>query len=400
MRSVSYDGYVDPTKNNWGLLKSQLLGLLNAAPSSSGDVVDWSKVDDLLRQLPVATTEQRCCPGDDPMGRLLIGAVLSKNPPISTVEQTLRAFPCALDHNPAAFFTACRDAPSSGIVSLMTRHLLSSTGDRCVEECPFPWLLSEHVSTEGARAILEVYPQGVLEQSRLLSGYCLLDYMLLSPEMVEQRAFDMSLWSKFKLILLAAGYCEGKRTCGGCVSPIRTILCRAFSTPGFFTNMQQSRHILWLIHQLAWNDRWVFEQKAHDGKFPLHYVLSHKCDVTGESLVPARALVKLLLEAYPGAVTCPFDGRLPLHMAIENGWPCHDMLLALYPEALDIPDPSTELFPFQVSALQGCRGTKEPSVSPEMIDVRDLDVTYELLRANPSHAASVQGRRTHVGAQA
>ena len=171
--------------------------------------------------------------------------------------------------------------------------------------------------------------------------------------------------------------------------------------------MEQAKHVLWLIHQLRSTDRWVFEKQAHDGKFPLHYVLSQKCDVAGEGLVIARELVKILIEADPCCANRVCNGRLALHMAIENGWPCHDLLLAVYPEALDVRDPTTDLFPFQTSATAGGFGCGQGTMkhSPPtsgIIDIRDLDVTYELLRANPNHASGMMhsSNETRVGAQA
>jgi hypothetical protein len=185
---------------------------------------------------------------------------------------------------------------------------------------------------------------------------------------------------------------------------------------GFFTNLPQARHVLWLMHQLCHTDRWVFEAQARDGTLALHYVLSQSlCAgvvVNGDGLVAARELVKLLLQANPAAasVRCARHGRLALHWAIENGWPCHDLLLAIYPEALDIPDPQSELFPFQASAMHPYSTTTTmlprkvvgPASSSAMVDICDLDVTYELLRANPTHAATMQtqGRPQPVEAHA
>ena len=146
-----------------------------------------------------------------------------------------------------------------------------------------------------------------------------------------------------------------------------------------------AHHVLWLLHQLRLTDRWVFEKRADDGSFPLHFVLVQPCNLEGSGLTVARELVKILLEAHPISARQVYHGRLPLHLAIENGWPCHDLLLAAFPEALDIPDPKTELYPFQTAAR-----------AKESCSQCELDLTYELLRANPTHA--MQG--TRVRAQA
>lgn len=103
----------------------------------------------------------------------------------------------------------------------------------------------------------------------------------------------------------------------------------------------------------------------------------------------ARALTQLLLEANPTSASRWAEGKLPLHLAIENGWPCHDLLLAAYPDALDAPDPSTELFPFQVAA-------KHHHLTSSPIAV---DVAYDLLRANPCNALSMVRDRARLRAQ-
>jgi hypothetical protein len=93
----------------------------------------------------------------------------------------------------------------------------------------------------------------------------------------------------------------------------------------------------------------------------------------------------MLLEAHPLSAKHLVNGRLALHMAVENGWPCHDLLLAVFPEALDVPDRKTELFPFQTAAKEDMSKTS-------------LDVTFELLRANPTHARCMGKDFTRVGA--
>lgn len=147
-------------------------------------------------------------------------------------------------------------------------------------------------------------------------------------------------------------------------------------------------HVLWLLHQLRWTDRWVFEKATYDGKFPIHLVLSYKCTADRATLVAARALIQVLLEAHPASASRRVSGKLALHMAVENGWPCHDLLLAAYPEALDAPDPLTELYPFQAAA-------KHHQLSSYSVS---LDMTYDLLRANPCNAGEMSRERTRLRA--
>jgi len=157
-------------------------------------------------------------------------------------------------------------------------------------------------------------------------------------------------------------------------------------------NTERARHILWLLRQLWRTDRWVFKKPSPDGCYPLQYVLGHKCTDDKNGLVASRELVKILLSAHPASARHPFpNGRLPIHAAVQNGWPCHDLLLSVYPESLDIRDPVTGFVPFQAAASSG----SVPGLS--------LDVTFELFRANPANPDIVrlaENRGSGVGAQA
>jgi len=335
--------------------------------------IDWEAVDLLLQELPIVDNSSRCSLQDDPMGRLFLCILLSRNPPLASVQYALRAFPDAACDNAGAFFTACRDA-SSDVLKVLLRHNVVRNRTSCnndkKEECPYPWILSEHISLEGAKSLIEIYPQGVLMPSTYLKGYCPLDYFLLSQDMIDQREFDMILWNKFKMMLFASDCCCPQVI----ISPVHAILDRIFSTSSeFFLNPKVAQHVLWLLHQLRWTDRCVFGKQGRDGSFPLYYLLRHSC-ITKECMVAARELVKIVLEAHPTSSCQVINGRLPLHLAIQNGWPCHDLLLAAYPDALNIVNPDTDLLPFQTAAVVA----SEPSYI--------LDLTYELLRSNPTNA--------------
>lgn len=135
-----------------------------------------------------------------------------------------------------------------------------------------------------------------------------------------------------------------------------------------------------MLRQLRCTDRWVFEKPSSDGLYPLHYVLNHKCTEDKAGLVASRELIKTLLSAHPTSARHPaLGGRLPIHLAVENGWPCHDLLLSVYPEALGVPDPVTGLLPFQSAA------------SSHAVSDLSLDVTFELFRANPTLCIGMVG---------
>jgi hypothetical protein len=94
----------------------------------------------------------------------------------------------------------------------------------------------------------------------------------------------------------------------------------------------------------------------------------------------ARKLVRFILEKFPmvGELTNA-RGRYPIHLAIENGWPCHDIIVGSAPFTLEIKDPISGMYPFQVAACANCR----------KLDVREsggskqLSTLYELIRECP-----------------
>lgn len=206
--------------------KSSILVLL----SQEDNATDWDVIDGLLQQLQATRCLKtaRCSAENDSMGRLLLGSLLSKNPPSASVMYALQAFPDALHHNPAAFFTACRDA-SPETLGVMMRH--STQASKSNKECPYPWIISGHVSLEGAQAILDAHPEGVLKPCQSLSGLCLVDYFLMSSDMIEHRSFDIIMWNKFKLVLLAAAFCYNQKRSDQ-LSPIHVILKRILSSRG------------------------------------------------------------------------------------------------------------------------------------------------------------------------
>jgi hypothetical protein len=111
-------------------------------------------------------------------------------------------------------------------------------------------------------------------------------------------------------------------------------------------------------------------------------------------------LIKIILEAFPEAARRGLrreGGRLvlPLHMAIANGWPCHDLLLAAFPESAEWADPNTDLVPFQAAAASAMRQLHCLTEQHQLLEERHngsasayldlgLNVAFELLRANPA----------------
>eukprot|EP00980_Cylindrotheca_fusiformis_P010587 scaffold2353_cov134-Cylindrotheca_fusiformis.AAC.10 len=367
------------------LTKTRIEELLSSTTS-----IDWSFVIFLLKELDISSAdESRCSLEDDPMGRLLLSKLLTQKAPIQVLQAVFRAYPDCVMHNPAAFFTASHYGASSEVLAEMMRHALRCHFCSTIREneCPYPFIVSDLMSPEAVQALLQVFPQGVLQKSTFLSGYSPLDYLIRSPEMME--SLDAKFWRKLKLMLVAAECCTSQvvEARNVSLSPAHVLLKRLLSYPDIFDDVKVGRRALRLLQQLTMSDRWIFEKPDSDGVYPLHLALSHECRAHNQpGRIIGRELIKILLEAFPRAAEYMLNHRLPIHIAIENGWPCHDLLLALYPEALNTQDSKSDLLPFQTAALM------VDSASP------GLDITFELLRANPNHVRPTEFAR--VSAQA
>jgi hypothetical protein len=58
----------------------------------------------------------------------------------------------------------------------------------------------------------------------------------------------------------------------------------------------------------------------------------------------------MLVDSFRETTTlCTQYGRLALHLGLENGWLCHDVLLNGAPNSLHRRDPKTEMYPFQLA---------------------------------------------------
>lgn len=368
----------------------------------SSSPIDWDSLNLSLKSLEPAHKQSWTSKEDDPMGRLLLGRVLTNQAPLNVIESVLVVFPDCLMYNPAAFFTACRHYKSNqNVLATMMKHALASR-DPSDSECPFPWILSDLVTVSATQAILEIYPQGVLEPSPQLSGKTLLDYLVRSFDLQKHQSVNNTLWTKFKLILVSAE-CSQKANCTTCkkngtLSPAHVLLKRVLSYPDFFENVPVARNIIWLLNQLASTDAWIFQKPDHQGIYPLHVALHQVCTPehhTGK--VIARELVKTLLQAHPQSARYLLHRRLPIHWAVENHWPCHDLLLSVYPEALDAQDSTLELYPFQIAATSVSSCKQSESISSA---VSSLDITFELLRANPTHVRPMPTKYAGVRAEA
>jgi len=115
--------------------------------------------------------------------------------------------------------------------------------------------------------------------------------------------------------------------------------------------------------------------------------------------IEAMDMMQTVLWADPGAAAVESsNGRLPLHLAIDNGLHWNDGIQDIFkanPTAVSVRDPITRLFPFMHASIKHCdaqvdRYTQEDhpgsedmqaSIEPDHI----LTTSYELLRANPAN---------------
>ncbi|KAL3907551.1 MAG: hypothetical protein SGILL_008826 [Bacillariaceae sp.] len=371
---------------NYEEYRQQIRKDLHDALSQDDMSIDWTIVQDLLMKLlqhqatfrvaPQTREEMYASTEDDPLGRIFLTRLVSRDPPVECLDIALQVFPYGIcSSHPVAFFSACSNA-SMEVIDRMFRHTIDKKDDDGA--CPYPWILSQFINLEAAQKMMQAYPQGVLQKpvgagaSFLISesiAFSPLEYVMFSPTMIQKSELDEALWQKFKMMLLTVESLNGNGSIGvGCqISPVHTI------------------HVFWLLRELRASDEWVFQkQRPHDngeGLFPLHLLLSTKCPAKSQSgMAAARELCKILLEADTLAVmhgVAVQGGELfPLHVAIENGWPCHDLLLSIWPESIERSDPRTGLLPFQ-SALT----TTAPAESSMDLS---LDIAFELLRANPT----------------
>ena len=92
----------------------------------------------------------------------------------------------------------------------------------------------------------------------------------------------------------------------------------------------------------------------------------------------ARSLIKFLLKKFPSSVERRnSNGCLPLHIGLENGWPCHDLLVAAAPSVLEIRDPRSNFYPFQIVSNATFQVREENRTTTE------LSALYELIRWGP-----------------
>ena len=68
---------------------------------------------------------------------------------------------------------------------------------------------------------------------------------------------------------------------------------------------------------------------------------------------------------------------LPFHIGLENGCPYHDLLVAAAPSILEIRDPRSNFYPFQIVSNAKFQGRDESRTTTQ------LSALYKLIRWGP-----------------
>lgn len=338
--------------------------------------VDWIQLYKILERV-----EFQCSMNPRPQGdnsaRCLLMHLLLREAPLRVVVAFVALYPDSLHQNVSAFFAACQ-VGSPEIIRFLIRMAVK-LGD--AYECPYPWITISHVTVEATKILLDEYPNGILQICEV-NGRCPLDHMILSSLGQCHQTQSSDWYEKLKLMLQTSEFV----TTGGCTgsAPIQTLLKAVLSKPDFFLKPRFACHIISLFRRLQVLYPDLFQIQDRNGDFPLHVAVKVKCQ-PGPCYNEARDLIALLLEAYPEAARLVSKARLPLHVALEQGWPCHDLLFKAAPDALQTRDTKTGLYPFQIAA---CSDVSWGS-SKKKKGVNSLNVMYDLLRDDPCQAVEM-----------
>lgn len=116
------------------------------------------------------------------------------------------------------------------------------------------------------------------------------------------------------------------------------------------------------------------------GDLSLHTLLDGVYHYERYGVQGARKIVKYFIAKNPLAAKIPNgQGRLPLHLALQFGWPCHDLIFTAAPMALETRDVTNGLYPFQIFASKAMNTTKKCMLDKQ----HHLDALFELVRESP-----------------
>jgi hypothetical protein len=115
------------------------------------------------------------------------------------------------------------------------------------------------------------------------------------------------------------------------------------------------------------------------GHLPLNVRVESCCP---PQLHNSETSIQRLVETRPQvASTTNRDGQLPLHLALENGWPFKPTMEA-GKQAISTKDILVRMYPFQ---LDVCSVPVNEYANEEDPSLRSIDVAYTLLLQNPTY---------------
>eukprot|EP00550_Attheya_septentrionalis_P002081 CAMPEP_0198291960 /NCGR_PEP_ID=MMETSP1449-20131203/9287_1 /TAXON_ID=420275 /ORGANISM="Attheya septentrionalis, Strain CCMP2084" /LENGTH=379 /DNA_ID=CAMNT_0043990647 /DNA_START=49 /DNA_END=1184 /DNA_ORIENTATION=- len=317
--------------------------------------------------------------------------VSTKEPPREVVKLMIRLFPDASTVH--SLQAACEGGASLPCLLLLLRACLAAQEHPNRTQSfinPLQWVAFEVTPVRAVQWLLDAYPEGAIRRS--VGGWdsvylCPLDNLLsfISNHHVYTSVKE-SWWKKLDLLLMASTKCHQNR---GEHNDFLVQDARETST------RQQHVHAL-VRHMVTSENRGVIkgsrlaltkmrnaipnhfrEAEEKTGRLALHILLEAKrSPVAFQDHCETFGILTILLEAYAEAAGIPTpDGRLPLHLAVEQGWESHDLLLEAAPLALATRDYKTRLYPFQLAA------TFQSTL--QLKSVAALNRTFLLLRFNP-----------------
>jgi hypothetical protein len=384
---------------NNSIAKTMVAFILNSqSEHSSYRGVNWEKFKQILTTQYTLDEEgnaQENLPSCDSMGRSLIIEVLKKDPPKDVLEAIVHVYPKCLTLNISAFFIACKHA-SHDALRFLIKHVVYQQQD----SCPYPWVVFDSVTERGARILFEELPQGVLQKATDGARTdCPLDTMLFSPIFTESKSPDNQWWQKLKLMLMVAEHGTLINPNGCIYHPVHVLLHRLITNSTFFTKPKITHHIISILRYIQKNEPYEFHKEDNNGNYPLHVLVKNKVSTKGGRMSDvcteaAKKLILLLVQACPlAAGESTGDHRLPLTLAIENGWPYHDELLKAAPDVLQIRDKKTKLFPFQTAACAASARKYTKKSRKRCFD--ELDLTFTLLLEDPMQASGLLEGSVH-----
>jgi len=304
--------------------------------------IDWTLFATQLEQYPAHRI-------GDIHGAYLLQSILRMDPPLSIVRETLRLFPKSCI-NMDSFYTACqysnpnKNNDDNTIVQLLIRRTMKARRKEGIQWGMLAFLGDARIRPIHAKCLLSSIPEAVVEDEHGMFGVSPLDRMISGAfihgehgEWVEK--LKLALWTAekgsldgwkdarmvsknisndhewkfypFHALVNRLIEKEFKGTHFGLYSFMRTLVACLHST-----NTQQQRHSP------------PFHQFDNKENLPLHVVLREEC-YTSLGVKGERRLIKFLLGQYPESAWIPdgIDGKLPLRLAIKNGWPCHDIII-------------------------------------------------------------------------